>query len=82
MSNIKRSIIQKLPYKEGDLIIYRNGDSYEIGKIKRFVPGGAYVWYNEGETASNTSYECMHPLINAYVVKMTTLGGGNDASTP
>ena len=37
-------------YKEGELIIYKNGDSYEIGKIKRLTPSGAFVWYSEGET--------------------------------
>ena len=41
-------------YKEGELIIYKNGDSYEIGKIKRLTPSGAYVWYSEGETAAET----------------------------
>ena len=25
-------------YKEGELIIYKNGDSYEIGKIKSLTP--------------------------------------------
>ena len=62
-------------FKAGDLIIYRNGDRYEIGKIKRIVPGGAFVWYSEGDTAANTPFDCMHPLTNAYMVKKTTLGG-------
>ena len=39
-------------YKEGELIIYRNGDRYEIGKIKRLTETGAFVWYSEGDTAA------------------------------
>ena len=62
-------------YKEGELIIYKNGDSYEIGKIKRLTPGGAFVWYSEGETAAKTPYAAMHKLINAHAIKYTRLGG-------
>lgn len=66
-------------FKAGDLIIYRNGDRYEIGKIKRVVQDGAFVWYHEGDTAAKTPFDCMHPLFNAYTVKKTTLGGDDDA---
>lgn len=62
-------------YKEGELIIYKNGDSYEIGKIKRLTPGGAFVWYSEGETAAKTPYAAMHKIINGYAIKNTALGG-------
>ena len=30
-------------FKEGEYIIYVNGDRYEIGKIKRIVRDGAFV---------------------------------------
>ena len=62
-------------YKEGELIIYKNGDSYEIGKIKSLTPTGAFVWYSEGDTAAKTPYEAMHNLINAHAIKYTRLGG-------
>lgn len=62
-------------YKEGELIIYKNGDSYEIGKIKSLTPTGAFVWYSEGDTAAKTPYEAMHKLINAHAIKYTRLGG-------
>ncbi len=65
-------------FKEGDLIIYQNGDNYEIGKIKRLVADGAFVWYHEGDTAAKTPFDCMHKLVNAYTVKKTTLGGGEN----
>lgn len=62
-------------YKEGELVIYKNGDSYEIGKIKRLTPTGAFIWYSEGDTAAKTPYEAIHKIVNAYAIKETTLGG-------
>ena len=60
---------------EGQYIIYQNGDRFEIGKIKRLTPTGAFVWYSCGDTAANTPYDCMHPIQNAYVIGETGLGG-------
>ena len=60
-----------------ELIIYWNGDSYELGKIKRLCPDGAFVWYHDGETAAKTPYDCIHKLINRRCIVMTTLGGTN-----
>ena len=31
-------------FKVGELIIYQNGDSYEIGKIKRLCDDGAFAF--------------------------------------
>lgn len=62
-------------FKEGQLIVYRNGDTYEIGKIKRVVSDGAFVYYSSGETAAKTPFDLMHPLVNAYVIGETSLGG-------
>ena len=59
----------------GQLIIYRNGDKYEIGKIKRMTRDGAFVYYSSGETAAKTPLELMHPLVNEYVIGETSLGG-------
>ena len=65
-------------FKEGELIIYQNGDRYEIGKIKRITNNGAFVYYSEGDTAAKTPFDCMHKLTNAYTIKKTTLGGESD----
>lgn len=62
-------------FEEGEYIIYVNGDQYEIGKIKRIVRDGAFVWYHSGDTASKTPFECMHKLKNRYVIGETSLGG-------
>lgn len=39
-------------FKEGQYIIYRNGERYEIGKIKMITDDGAFVYYSEGDTAT------------------------------
>ena len=62
-------------YKEGEYIIYQNGNSYELGKIKRIVGDGAFVWYSSSDTAAKTPFDCMHKLVNEYVIGETSLGG-------
>lgn len=62
-------------FKEGELIVYQNGDRFEIGKIKRITEDGAFVWYHEGETAAKTPFDCMHKLVNAYAISDDALGG-------
>lgn len=64
-----------MKFNVGDLIVYQDGDRYEIGKIKRITHDGAFVWYNEGETAAKTPYDRMHKLVNAHTILNTSLGG-------
>lgn len=70
----------KHDFREGELIIYQNGDRYEIGKIKRITDTGAFVYYSDGHTAAKTPFNCMHKLTNSYVVTDTSLGGVSDDS--
>lgn len=65
-------------FYEGEYIIYQNGDRYEIGKIKRIVSDGAFVWYSNGDTAAKTPFDCMHKIMNEYVIGETGLGGCMD----
>lgn len=62
-------------YHEGELILYQNGTHFEIGKIKRIVDDGAFVYYHDGETAAKTPFDCMRKIANAYTIKETSLGG-------
>ena len=63
-------------FKEGEVIIYQNMDRYEIGRIKRVVDDGAFVWYSMGDTAAKTPFDCMHKITNPLVVKW--VGGGSE----
>ena len=62
-------------FREGDYVIYVNGDRYELGRIKTLCVDGAFVAYHEGETGAKTPYDLMHKLANGYTIKSTTLGG-------
>lgn len=62
-------------FREGEYIIYVNGDRYEIGRIKSLRSDGAFVAYHEGETGAKTPYDCMHRIQNEHTIKDTTLGG-------
>ncbi|MBO6269428.1 MAG: hypothetical protein J6N19_09850 [Clostridium sp.] len=64
-------------FKEGEYIVYQNGERFEIGKIKRITNDGAFVWYHEGETAAKTPFDCMHKLVNGFTIKATSLGGAH-----
>ena len=62
-------------FSVGEYIIYQNGDQYELRRIKSLRPDGAFVAYHEGETGAKTPYDCMHKLVNRYVIEKTSLGG-------
>lgn len=62
-------------FKVGEYIIYRNGNAYELGRIKSLCENGAFVAYHEGETGAKTPYDLMYKIINEYTIKETTLGG-------
>lgn len=70
-----RAMIQMNNWEVGEYIIYRNGEKYEIGRIKSIHPDGCFIAYHSGETGAKTPFELMHKLINAYTIKETTLGG-------
>jgi len=62
-------------FKEGEYVIYQDGNRYELGKIKRIINGSIFVYYTSGNTASKTSISHLHKLTNAYVIGETSLGG-------
>lgn len=62
-------------YNIGEYIIYVNGDSYEIGRIKSVHDDGCFVAYHEVETGAKTPWDCIHKLRNGYCIKETSLGG-------
>lgn len=63
-------------FKNGEYFIYVNGDKYELGKVKRpnNSGDGYFCWYHEGETCANTPVDCMHKLVNAYIIREDGFG--------
>lgn len=71
----------KVTFEPGELIIYQCGDRFQIGKVKRIVEDGAFVYYSDGDTASKTPFENMHKIDNWYTIKETSLGKVDSLST-
>lgn len=59
----------------GQYVLYRNGDRYELGRVKRVTDDGAFIWYSAGDTASKTPWDCIIALENARNIIDTDLGG-------
>lgn len=54
-----------MEFKEGDPVVYRNGDSLELGVVKRKMRDGVWaVWYSGGDTAAATPEGSLTPLSN------------------
>lgn len=69
-------------FRANQLVVYQNGDSFEIGKVKRLCDDGAhaFVYYHEGDTAEKTHLSNLHPIRNAFVITETSLGGEQHGS--
>ena len=54
-------------YEPGELFVYVNGDSWELGMVKRpnNTGTGYFCLYSTGDTAASTPTEHMHKLANA-----------------
>ena len=63
-------------FEEGELFIYKNGNHYELGKVKRVnnTGSGYFCWYHTGDTAASTNVEDMHKIVNAYVIESENFG--------
>lgn len=63
-------------FKEGQLVIYKGANGYEIGKIKRIKNyNQAYVWYHSGDTAALTDFDLIKPIINDYCISVAEIIG-------
>lgn len=57
-------------FKEGQLVIYKGSNGFEIGKVKKIIDNkSAWVWYHGGDTAALTDLSLINPLINDYCVE-------------
>ena len=58
-------------FKVGEIVIYQNGDRFELGEIKRVCEDGSYfVYYHMGDTAAGTPADCLHKITNLYAFKI------------
>ena len=63
-------------FEVGEAIVYRNGDSCEIGIVKRVCDRydtqeqDYFVYYHTGDTAARTPESCMNKIRNAYAYEI------------
>lgn len=58
-----------MDFKEGQIIIYKGSNGYEIGKIKKIKNSkSAWIWYHSGDTAALTDFDLISPIINDYCI--------------
>ncbi len=54
-------------FKVGEVVLYQNGDCFELGIVKRVCDNGdCFVWYHTGDTAARTPSCYLHKLTNSY----------------
>lgn len=69
-----------MEFKEGDPVVYRNGDSFELGVVKRKMRDGVWaVWYSGGDTAAATPEGSLAPLSDQAVECLARHAAGSGA---
>ena len=67
-------------FTEGEIVMYivkdHSGNIYnvELGKIKKLLKDGAFVYYHTGDTAHKTSYDDLYKIKNTYLIKEDLFG--------
>lgn len=62
----------KYNFKAGQYVVYKKGNTCEIGKIKVLADDGVFVYYHSGNTAAKTPYDCLYPIVNDYCIEKTS----------
>lgn len=59
--------IELLQFEEGEVVIYQNGNTFELGVVKKKLFNNTYfVNYHTGDTAALTDAYNLHKIKNAY----------------
>lgn len=65
---------EKETFKEGDLVLYQNGSSFELGVIKKIRdPENFWVYYHTGDTGALTNIRNLHKIKNEYAFEIERL---------
>ena len=63
----------------GEIVIYQNGDRYELGVVKEVCTGTNYngkpcykyrVYYHTGDTSAMTDEHLLHKIVNSYAFEI------------
>ena len=50
----------------GEVVLYQNGERFELGVVKEVLDNKYRVWYHTGDTTALTNEEHLHKIENAY----------------
>lgn len=59
--------------ERGDYVLYTCGERLEVGRVKSIFPGGAFVYYHDGDTAARTPRSHLRKIANGWTIPY--LGG-------
>lgn len=62
------TFMNKKDFKPGEYVVYVNGDTYQIGRVKRLNSRGAFVFYHAGDTPASTPFDNLFKLENGYCI--------------
>ena len=69
--------------KVNDIIIYQNGDNFELGIIKEVLNDNKFrIWYHTGDTTAVTDIHNIHPIMNAYAFTILRKQADKDIHRP
>ena len=59
-------------YKPNEIVLYQNGDRFELGVVKRlaYKPDQYFIWYHTGDTAACTHARNLHKITNSYAFEI------------
>ena len=62
-------------YEVGEVVIYQNGDKFELGVVKRKAnqEDEYFIWYHMGDTAACTHARNLHKITNSYAFDIKRL---------
>ena len=61
-------------FEIGEVVIYQNGDRFELGIVKSVCGNDEYfIWYHTGDTSARTNARNLHKVSNTYAFKVYRL---------
>ena len=62
----------------GEVVLYQNGERFELGVVKEVLDNKYRVWYHTGDTTALTNEEHLHKIENAYAFNIIRKSANKD----
>ena len=57
-------------FEIGEVVLYQNGERFELGVVKSIRENGYFVNYHTGDTAALTNERDLHKIANSYAFEI------------